>query len=215
MPSSPDIWASGYTTLEPPPPPAPAAQYRLGLDLGVLEDFTALAVIELDPNHRPGETGYTVRHLERWRLPYPRIVQELANIVRRPPLLGHHQLLVDSTGVGVAVYQMLLRAGLQAVGITITGGGEVGQTLTGLSVPKADLVSALSVVLQSRRLKVAPGLPSGKLLADELSQFVRKQNPVTGHNQFAVWREGAHDDLVLATALACWHGEHFAPIQWY
>jgi hypothetical protein len=25
-----------------------------------------------------------------------------------------------------------------------------------------------------------------------------------GHEQFGVWREGQHDDLVFAVALACW-----------
>jgi hypothetical protein len=28
-----------------------------------------------------------------------------------------------------------------------------------------------------------------------------------GHDQHGAWREGTHDDLVLAVALACWYGE--------
>ena len=26
---------------------------------------------------------------------------------------------------------------------------------------------------------------------------------------FGAWREGSHDDLVLAVAMACWYGEHY------
>jgi hypothetical protein len=34
---------------------------------------------------------------------------------------------------------------------------------------------------------------------------------------FAAWREGAHDDLVLAVALACWHADRAPalPFSWY
>jgi hypothetical protein len=55
------------------------------------------------------EMTYTVRLLERWRLTYPRIIQEVASIPHAPLLLGHHLLLVDATGVGVAVFRMLDR----------------------------------------------------------------------------------------------------------
>jgi hypothetical protein len=49
---------------------------------------------------------------------------------------------------------------MRATGITITGGDEVGHNQMGLTVPKATLVSALSVVVQTQRIKVAPGLPA-------------------------------------------------------
>ena len=36
--------------------------------------------------------------------------------------------------------------------------------------------------------------------------FKRRVTPA-GHEQMASWRESVHDDLVLATALACWWRE--------
>ena len=33
-------------------------------------------------------------------------------------------------------------------------------------------------------------------------------DPRTTHDSYAAWREQAHDDLVLAVALACWWGEY-------
>ena len=40
----------------------------------------------------------------------------------------------------------------------------------------------------------------------ELAQFKVKINISTGHDSYEAWREGDHDDLVLAVALACWYG---------
>jgi len=34
-----------------------------------------------------------------------------------------------------------------------------------------------------------------------------KIDPRTAHDSYSHWREGDHDDLVLATALACWFRE--------
>jgi hypothetical protein len=36
-----------------------------------------------------------------------------------------------------------------------------------------------------------------------------KINIATGHDSYEAWREGDHDDLVLAVALACWTGERY------
>ena len=34
---------------------------------------------------------------------------------------------------------------------------------------------------------------------------------LAGHEQYAVWREGTHDDLVFAVALACWNAQNMYP----
>jgi len=36
-----------------------------------------------------------------------------------------------------------------------------------------------------------------------------KINLATGHDSYEAWREGDHDDLVLAVAMACWTGERY------
>ena len=41
-------------------------------------------------------------------------------------------------------------------------------------------------------------------LKEELLNFRRKINLKTAHDSYEHWRESDHDDLVLATALACW-----------
>lgn len=204
----------------------PDTRLFLGLDLGQAQDYTALAVVERTTHAgRPRE--HAVRHLKRWPLgtPYPAIVAEVAALVRRvnasrarPRLevfdgfdlpLPVGTLAVDATGVGRPVVDLLRQAGmpcrLQAV--TITAGHAATAGPGGVNVPKKELVSVLQVLLQSRRLKVAAGLPDAATLVRELTTFHTKIT-LAGNETFGAWREGAHDDLVLAVALAAWFAEH-------
>jgi hypothetical protein len=189
-------------------------QYFTGLDLGQAQDYTAVAVLEkrtTPDSGRPGRTvsHYAVRHLERFRLgmPYPDVCTRLARLFADPPLAGS-TLVVDYTGVGRPVLDMLRRSNIQAGvrAITITGGQKATAGAGGWMVPKRELVSNLQVLLQARRIKVAPTLPAAALLVQELMNFQVKISPAA-HETFGTWREGAHDDLVLATAIAAWLGE--------
>ncbi len=76
----------------------------------------------------------------------------------------------------------------------------------GRNVPKKELVSTLQVLLQARRLRVAPALPEAQTLVRELLNFQVKITPAANET-FGAWREGQHDDLVLAMAIAAWQAE--------
>jgi hypothetical protein len=212
--------------------------YVAGLDLGQARDFTALAILERtrpgDPSPADAETfrvhqtwsgietipvrparakrerTYALRHLERFALgtSYPAICARIVEMFQEPPLAGT-RLVVDQTGVGRAVVDMLRRARPQATicPITITAGHAAVPDGGGWHVPKKELVSELQVLLQSRRLQVARGLLLAPVLVKELQSF---QVKITANAQetFAAWRERDHDDLVLAVAMAAWVGEH-------
>jgi hypothetical protein len=90
--------------------------------------------------------------------------------------------------------------------ITITGGDAVvrdGPLHT--RVPKRELVGLLVRLFQTERLRVASSLELAGVLVNELVNFKVKVSLKTGHDSYESWRESIHDDLVLATALACWH----------
>jgi hypothetical protein len=179
--------------------------YTVGLDLGQVSDPTALAVLE----HRwdEGEPAFDCPHLRRWPLgtPYPDIVRDVAGVLRTPAL-GGAALVVDGTGVGRAVVDLFSAAGLAPVPVTIHGGEQVtADEQGGFRVPKRDLAGVLQVLLQGGRLRIARGLPAATLLAAELLNFRVKINLKTAHDTYEAWREGDHDDLVLAVALAAWH----------
>jgi hypothetical protein len=65
----------------------------------------------------------------------------------------------------------------------------------------------VAVLLEQRRIEVADGMPESVTLKAELGSF-RTKISAAGNDQYGAWREGEHDDLVLAVALACWYGEH-------
>jgi hypothetical protein len=92
--------------------------------------------------------------------------------------------------------------------IQITGGDQVTKDGQLTRVPKRDLVSAAQVALQTERLKVAAELPEAQTLTRELQNFQVKISLDTAHDSYGAWRDGAHDDLVLAVALALWVGQN-------
>lgn len=188
--------------------------FRIGLDLATLSDHTALAVLETQPPdpHADQQRRFDVVHLQRWRgVPYTQIVGDVARIVNSDPLRGRYRLLVDATGVGVPIVEQLRAAGLTCTAVTITGGTGVGRNAIGVTVPKSVLINAFTVVVQQRRIRIAADLEAeGRQLKHEMELFARRQNVITGANQYAVWESGEHDDLVLATALPIWDAEHQA-----
>ena len=196
--------------------------YVAGLDLGQAADPTALAVAEarfpafLPPALTAQHARYDVRKLRRWplRTPYPDVVAEVAALVAAPPLLRRVVLVVDATGVGRPVVDALRAARLRAPiwPVLITGGDTtLFDAPSGFwRVPKRDLVGVLAVLLQSRRLRVAPALEHAQTLLAEMGTFKVRIDPATAHDSYSAWREGQHDDLVLATALLCWAGQIWA-----
>ncbi len=194
-------------------------KYFVGLDLGQVQDYTALVVSERKTwRYDPRPYEYHVRHLERPKLgtPYPVIVEQVRDLMRSRDLINQAALVVDATGVGRPVVDLFRKAGLWPVAVTITGGNVVTVGGGGFHVPKRDLVTTLQVLFQSGRLKVARKLPLAPVLVEELLNFRVKINVRTAHDSYEAWRDGDHDDLVLAAALACWYGEKrgiVGPIQ--
>ena len=74
-------------------------------------------------------------------------------------------------------------------------------------MPKRDLVSVLQVLTQEGRLEGSGQLANAALLRQELLSF-RVRITEALRDVFGAWREGEHDDMVIAVALACWAGEH-------
>jgi len=154
------------------------------------------------------EIRYHLRHLERFELgtPYPKVITRTGDLLNSRAIRKRATLVADATGVGRPVIDMFDQAGLTPVAVTITGGDTVNRHGSNYTVPKRDLVSTLQVLLQSGRLKIAKQLPEAKALVDELLNFKVKIT-VNANDTYGSWREGVHDDLVLAVALACWYGE--------
>jgi hypothetical protein len=199
------------------PSPSSAAHYWIGLDLGQAADFSALVILE-SPDAEPPRT-YAGRHLQRWSLgtPYPTIAKEVSGLAEAMALAwtgSRITLAVDATGVGAAVLDLLRREPMphvRVLPILITGGDVETRDGSTWHVPKRNLVGCVQVALQTGRLKIAAALPEAATLTRELQNFQIKITLATGHDTYGAWREGTHDDLVLALACALWCGERRWP----
>jgi hypothetical protein len=145
-----------------------------------------------------------LRHLERYplRTPYTDIADGVVGLMRSPALTADEydpakhrvskprvELLVDSTGGGRAVTDLLKSRGLRFKRITITGGEKAHRSGGESSVPKRDLVAALEVPFHTGELRVAEGLELWPTLREELLSFRRKINLKTAHDSYEHWRE--------------------------
>jgi hypothetical protein len=194
----------------------------MGLDLGQAQEFTALAVLErwqgdgIEAFPR-SVNYYAVRHLERFAMgtPFTEVVARVVELFWTRDLSGS-TLVMDQTVVGQPVVQMFRRAGINARirPVAVTSGQKATKDKGVWLIPRKELVSTLQVLLQARRIKVSPALPDAQLLVQELMNF--KAKPVTATDDtLESWREGPHDDLVLAVAIAAWEGEHYLDWSWW
>lgn len=145
---------------------------------------------------------YRIGYLTRLplKLPYPAQIEAIRNILGRLP--RDTELVVDFTGVGRGIYDMLVDRGLSPMGVAMTGGIEVHRTGRIATVPKSTLVSKLVARLHSGELVVHRDLADWPALRRELLNF-RAEVTATGQETWNASR-GEHDDLVIATALCVW-----------
>ena len=193
--------------------------FFVGVDLGQRQDYTAICVAERveggisprDPANRGLRGGVfdflepekpwtlVVRYLERMDLgtPYTRVADRICEILLHPELDANSGLVVDATGVGRPVVDLLRSAPLPVMisAVTITGGDSAHNKGEEWHVPRRDLLVNLQVLLEQRRLTIARGTRETERLVAELESM-------TGSGE-----SGEHDDLVIAVALACWRAK--------
>src|SRR5436309_5182781 len=112
-------------------------QYFVGVDLGQSCDFSTMAIIERTElqgrwdaafyAHRK-DVALRLRHVERMELgtPYPQVVARVTGVTQSRDLAGRCHLVVDGTGVGRPVVDLLKAAntGCAILAVTATAGLE-------------------------------------------------------------------------------------------
>ena len=204
--------------------------FYVGLDLGQSQDYTAIIVVEAlryvprgtnvirdpsqvdlsGPNERAkpaSDPFYHARYIARVPLgtSYVEIVRHVKEdiIARIRPQHNIH-LIVDSSGVGAGIVDMISDAGLNPIRVMVHGGSSTNNSKGVWHVPKRDLVGAAKALLSKGELKFVSGEHTD-ILVQELHDFTVRIT-ASGHDTYeAAWREGAHDDLVFALSMACWY----------
>jgi hypothetical protein len=198
--------------------------YYIGVDVGQANDPSAIAVLEEYTRPRkkiavPGtlqyeleplieENVYRAVHMERIPLgaPYAATVERVKLIVDHVKVAWNNVLLVDMTGIGRAVIEMMRDISLAPIGIQITAGRQVAQNEGGYNVPKLELVTTLQVLYQTYRIELPSSHPETKIIEDQLQNFTYSVN-AGGHMSFGAEKDEVHDDLVIAMSLAAWYAE--------
>ncbi|PKG32914.1 hypothetical protein [Methanoregula sp.] len=180
-------------------------EFVAGLDLGLMNDYSALCILEVMPS------GIMhLRHIQRFKLgtKYQTVCSQVERLLGKLP--GNHTLVVDQTGVGRGVTSMFEEREIPFVPVTITSGNDANRVNGEWRVPKRDLVAGLTVALQNGKLKVAKDLKETNNLVTEMLNFKIKIS-TAGNDSYGAWRESIHDDLVLSSALAVWYAPKAAP----
>jgi hypothetical protein len=193
------------------------SRYLVGVDLGQSSDYTAINITEETATYHKFKSlitrEYRVTYLERFRgVPYTVIVKRISQMFDNPLLKVYGSLLVDKTGVGQAVVDIMRSDGLHPIGITITAGHHVTQVPDGFNVPKRELITAHLMLMQAGQWKCSSKLDHAETLMRELENFQLKIRP-SGQVAYEAWREDEHDDLVLSVALPAWYGTYTKQYQ--
>ena len=187
--------------------------YFIGVDLGQVQDYTAIVTLEglVYRNH------YKVTGLERMRsIDYVAVIKRVEDILNTPPICwGNIHLVVDRTGVGRPIVDMMFKHGMNPVGVTITGGDKPTheylndwKTRQAVTVPKRDLVINLALMIQNKELKVLKSLPLAQVLATEMQNMTVKINSRTGSDSYGAEKAQEHDDLTMALCMAAWWAQN-------
>ena len=215
---------------------ANSKQYICTVDLAKKRDYTTIQIYRDTPEvrHYPEESGRSPQIINWMDLTYQARMQgiryteqskKIVELLKRVNLLNNVQLLVDGTGVGEAVVDIMREDGLMPLPIISTGGNNVnevysdfgnvfgssqGQKLRGvqvikeMTVPKNDMVHAAMVVLEQGRLRMANNLQHTDDFRKQLSRFKGKFNDKSGRTKYENDSDTDHDDFVVCYMLASW-----------
>lgn len=150
--------------------------YVMGVDLAKVQDYTVIRVYDRSTNAQVFSDRFQTLD---WPFQKKRIQAYSKHF--------HNALvMLDATGIGDPIADDLLRSGVPVEPIKIT------------EQSKKDLIEKLSIWIEQKKIKM---LPSEQALL-EYDNFSYELGP-TGKVRYGA-REGFHDDIVIADALAVW-----------
>lgn len=185
----------------------------LSLDPAQVRDWSALAAIDMHYVVERKRFEYDLVAMGRKQgLPYdhpaePSIASwALATYKKKefwdkqPP-----HFLLDATGVGVAVRDILASKGIRLKAITITVGNAYTRKGPLYHVGKPRLIGKFLGAFDAGKVHVNPALPIWPKLEKEMLAF-RSELSAQGNAKFEA-EQGENDDMLFALAQGVWYGE--------
>ncbi len=198
-------------------------KYVCGLDLGRQHDRSVFAVIHHTCVPVEGADGWMINgadkvcrqksvtrydlvHMTTLPLKLDYVSQALLvrELMAREPLASTNAtLVVDTSGVGMGVADLMRSQGLRFIGVQITAGTEQTQVDgNNFRVAKQLLISKMEAVLHAAELRVPDTLPEAAAFKQELESF-RRQSKASGAQTWSA-DAGEFDDRVMAVTYAIW-----------
>jgi len=199
----------------------------IGVDLGRVKDYCTINIFEDRLVERPTTRQPYTRRITPMEAPtmltriydlielgemvgvsYPDIAARINKICMNPRVSKPYALVLDATGVGIAVCDMLRAPpyNLFPYGITSTSGAQPSDSPWGKNVPKLDLVTNMLLLFETERIKIAADLAHLDDYRDQLKDF--STIPSRGGGKFSNEHEGVHDDFVMGSAVVLWYAEN-------
>ena len=163
-----------YVCTASPKEPEERKNYVMGIDLAKYQDFTVLAVYDIATNEQVYQDRFQT-------LEWPFQMKKIGAVARH---YNNAICVVDATGLGDPVTDVLIREGLIVEAIKIT------------EPMKKELVEKLSIFIEQKQLKMIN-------MEETMREFdnFSYQMSTTGRIHYGA-PEGEHDDIVIAHALA-------------
>jgi hypothetical protein len=182
--------------------------FILALDPAQLRDWSALAAVDMQ--YRPTEKrfGYDLVAMNRKQgLPYDQIVEWVAKTLKNPAFNQKQppEFILDSTGVGVAVRDMLRAKGVRLKAVTITAGESMTRQGSIIHLGKARLIGKFLGAFDAGKVRVNPNMPIWPDVEREMLSF-RAEMSAQGRVKMEA-EQGENDDMLFALALCVWYGE--------
>jgi len=208
-------------------------EYAVLVDLAKKRNFTAIMVMKDSPQivlghellKQPNRVlhYYDIVYLsQKQGMWYHDVVDEIVELMNRATLVHNADLIVDGTGVGEGVVEMMRKKDLQPIPIITIGRGLMREvyadiaevfpgatklkmkTLKEIHVPKSDLVAAGQLLVQQERVRVAAGLKWAEEAQRQFKNFKGKINERTKKKVYEAETEEDHDDIVICFLMGAW-----------
>jgi hypothetical protein len=196
------------------------SRFWLGVDLAQAQDNTALVVVQDEqlpvwagPNRQAlGPRQRTIVFADKFRgISYPDVVAHIIRVMTREPLRGRTRLVLDGSGLGRVVADMLFSEGVDHIAIQMTAGQNWKRSGRYTNVGKTLMLENLSVLFASGQLEFAEDLPLREDILAELETF-QLETTAAGNQVIVQGKSGAHHgDLAIALAGAAFASEYLRP----
>ena len=211
-------------------------QYLVVMDVAKKQDATALQIWRNTPEFLKGDERVYLQdrifhyfdlvfQTKMEHVPYTDQGDRIKALMDSEAMKNNSELIVDGTGVGEPIIDILRSKSLRPTSIVFTNGEQLNikyedlnrrfggfgtgigtmKVVKQLDVPKKDLVAAGQAIIQQARLRIAPDVQYVEDFKRQLIHFKGKVNEKTGYTSYNNDNPDIHDDLTVCFLMAMWY----------